>query len=147
MNTSPPTASLETLRLRHLRFGWWTLLLFAAVGITLEALHGFKADWYLDVGRETRRLMWRLAHAHGTFLALLNLVFAATLAWLPRRPKLASPCLLGASIAIPGGFFLGGLTPHGGDPVIGILVLPIGATLLILGLLSAALATRSSSDS
>ncbi|MEC7584871.1 MAG: hypothetical protein VYE77_11185 [Planctomycetota bacterium] len=144
MNTNPAPASLDALRLRHLRFGWWSLLLFALTGITLEALHGFKVDWYLDVGSETRRLMWRLAHAHGTFLAVINLVFAATLAILPNRTKIASPCLIGASIAIPGGFFLGGLTPHSGDPGIGILLLPLGAFLLVTALLSTALATRKS---
>jgi hypothetical protein len=26
---------------RHLRFGWWTLLLFLTLGLVLEALHGF----------------------------------------------------------------------------------------------------------
>ena len=41
MNTPPAPASLDALRLRHLRFGWWTLLLFAVTGIALESLHGF----------------------------------------------------------------------------------------------------------
>ena len=26
---------------RHLRFGWWALLLFLTLGLGLEALHGF----------------------------------------------------------------------------------------------------------
>ena len=57
---------------RNLRFGWWSLLVFLCVGAVLEALHGFKIGWYVDVGNETRRLMFTLAHAHGTLLALVN---------------------------------------------------------------------------
>ena len=62
----------------HLRFGWWSLLLFACLGLSLEAMHGFKVGWYLDVTHETRRLMFRLAHAHGTLLALGHVALAAT---------------------------------------------------------------------
>ena len=57
---------------RHVRFGWWTLLVYAALGLALEALHGFKVAAYLDVDNDTRRLMWRLAHTHGTLLGALN---------------------------------------------------------------------------
>ena len=64
---------------RHLVFGWWCLLLFLFVGIGLEAMHGFKIGWYLDVSNETRRLMWRLGHAHGVLLSLVNIAFAHTL--------------------------------------------------------------------
>src|SRR5262249_51651126 len=64
---------------RHLRFGWWTLLVYAALGLALEALHGFKVAASLDVDNDTRRLMWRLAHTHGTLLAAINTLFALTL--------------------------------------------------------------------
>ena len=37
----------------------------------------------IDVDNETRRLMWRLAHAHGTLLSLLHLVYALTLSAAP----------------------------------------------------------------
>ncbi|HEY8174006.1 MAG TPA: hypothetical protein VIH21_13040, partial [Dehalococcoidia bacterium] len=57
---------------RHLRFGWWSLFVFATLGLTLEALHGFKVRAYLDVSNDTRRLMWTLAHAHGTLLGLVH---------------------------------------------------------------------------
>jgi hypothetical protein len=63
---------------RHLRFGWWTLLVFLTMGLVLEILHGFKAEAYLKVSNETRRLMWTLAHAHGTLLGLVNIAFAMT---------------------------------------------------------------------
>ena len=34
---------------RHVRFGWWSLFVFASLGLTLEVLHGFKVAAYLDV--------------------------------------------------------------------------------------------------
>ena len=55
---------------RHLRFGWRSLFVFLVLGVVLETLHGFKLGWYLDVGAEMRRLMFTLAHAHGTLLAM-----------------------------------------------------------------------------
>mgnify|MGYP003693814145 CR=1 FL=1 len=63
----------------------------------------------------TRRLLLTLAHVHGTLLALVHLAFASTLTLraprvLPRAP-LASACLVGAGIALPLGFLLGGLWP------------------------------------
>ena len=115
----------------HLRFGWASLLLFLSLGIVLETLHAFKVGWYLDVSNETRRLMWTLAHAHGTLLALVHIVFGLT----PPSPrdgrKLASLSLIGASVLLPGGFFLGGLAVYGGDPGVGILLVPAGAVLLL----------------
>src|SRR5882672_2928007 len=63
---------------RHLKVGWWALLVFLTAGLVLEALHGFKIGAYLNVSNETRRLMWTLAHAHGALLGLVNLGFAAT---------------------------------------------------------------------
>ncbi len=67
----------------HLRFGWWLLLVFASAGLALELLHGFKVRAYLDVSNETRRLMWTLAHAHGTLLGLVHIVFGLSLAAVP----------------------------------------------------------------
>ena len=32
---------------RHVRFSWWSLLLFAALGLALELLHGVKAGFFL----------------------------------------------------------------------------------------------------
>lgn len=105
---------------RHLRFGWWSLLLFTALGLGLESLHGFKVRAYLDVSNETRRLMWTLAHAHGALLSLLHVVFGLSLRASPevgaRNPRLISWSLIGASVLLPGGFFLGGLVCYGGDP-------------------------------
>ena len=70
----------------HLRVGWWALLLFLSLGLVLESLHGFKLQWYVSVGTETRRELWRLAHAHGTMLALVNVAFALTVRALGVAP-------------------------------------------------------------
>jgi hypothetical protein len=120
---------------RHLRFGWWALLLFLTLGLGLEALHGFKVGLYLNVSNETRRLMWTLAHAHGTLLALVNLGFAFTVRlipeWTARERGIASVCLRGATYLLPAGFFLGGTFIYSGDPGLGILLVPAGGLLLL----------------
>jgi hypothetical protein len=122
---------------KHLLVGWGALLLFVTLGVVLESLHGFKVAWYHNVGMETRRLTWRLAHAHGTFLAVVNLAFAMTLYVLGESAqgawrRIASGCLLGATIALPAGFFLGGVVIYGGDPGLGIFLSPLGAVLLVI---------------
>ncbi len=120
----------------HLRFGWWTLLVFLTLGLILEALHGFKVGIYLNVSSETRRLMWTLAHAHGTLLGLVNLGFAFTVQLVPEwgatQRGLASVCLRGATWLMPAGFFLGGLFIYSGDPGLGILLVPVGGLLLLI---------------
>jgi hypothetical protein len=130
---------------RHLRFGWWSLLVFAAAGLGLETLHGFKVAAYLDVSNETRRLMWTLAHAHGTLLAVIHIVFALTLRSVPevatKDLRAISSSLVAASVLLPGGFFLGGITFYGGDPGLGVLVVPIGAAFLLAAVYLIARAT------
>ena len=130
---------------RHLRYGWGALLLFLTLGIVLEAMHGFKVGWYLDTGEETRRLLMTLAHAHGVLIALINLAFAGTLRLLPdldaRVRRIGSPCLLGATILMPLGFLLGGIVTYGGDPGLGIFLLPPGAALLFSAVAVTAWAT------
>ncbi len=149
-SAAAPSAGIdaEGCARRHFRFGWWALLCFLSLGIVLESLHGFKVGWYLDVGNETRRHMWTLAHAHGVLLALVNLGFAATLRGVgdfdSRARHRASPCFIAACVLMPAGFFLGGIVTYGGDPGPGILLLPIGAGLLVVAVLVTALAaTRS----
>ena len=130
----PDPVEASLLERRHLRFGWWSLLVFLTLGVGLEGLHGFKVGWYLDVSNEARRLTWTLCHAHGTLLALIHLAFAYTIggrrAGESRRRRVASRCLLGASVLLPGGFFLGGIVIYDGDPGLGILLVPIGGALL-----------------
>ena len=122
---------------RHLRFGWWSLLVFLCVGFVLELLHGFKAGFYLDVTNETRRLMWTLAHAHGVLLGLVHIAFALCLRVFPDlgdgHRRVVSRCLMGASVLLPGGFFAGGVRLYGGDPGLGVAVVPVGAACLAIG--------------
>ena len=137
--------SRRPMHLRHLIFGWALVLSSTIVGVTLEALHGFKMGWYLDVGNEIRRLMLTLGHGHGTLLGIVNLVFAAHLSsvkdWPSRSRDFASRCLMVASLLIPGGFLLGGIHIYDGDPGLGIMLVPIGAlafiTMLIVTLRAA----------
>ncbi len=130
---APATSS--SLVARHLRLGWLSILVFLSLGLALEALHGFKVDWYLNVANETRRFMWTLAHAHGTLLGLMHVAYAFTLRELELESqpgaRIDSACLSAATVLLPGGFFLGGVMVYGGDPGVGILLVPVGALLLV----------------
>ena len=131
---------------RHVIFGWWSLLFFVVMGAGLEVMHGLKVGWYLDPSHETRRLMWTLAHAHGTLLALINVVFGLSTRVLPAgrwcSGRLTSSSLIGATVLLPGGFLLGGMFVYGGDPGLGILLVPIGALLLLVSIVLTALAAH-----
>jgi hypothetical protein len=119
-------------------FGWWSLLGWLTLGMTLEAMHGFKVGWYLDVVNDARRLMLTLAHSHGTLLALVQLAFAAT---MPKdAPSLAraGSCLRWAGILMPLGFLGGGIQIFGADPGYAIVLVPIGGAFLFVGVLLAA---------
>ena len=127
---------------RHLRMGWCLLSVFLVLGMTLEALHAFKLGWYLDLANETRRLLLRLAHAHGVLLGLLNVAFALS---LPHRAPLGeraelwiSRCVLLGSALLPAGFLLGGIVVRGGDPNPAVLLSPLGAALLFAGVVGVA---------
>ena len=143
-NPVPPAvnSSATPEERRHFKIGWWSLLVFVCLGITLEGMLAFRVGWYMDVGdNETHRLMLRLGHAHGALLSVLNIVFAASLARLslPARARaLASRCLAAATLLVPGGFLLGGLVTHGADPGLGIILLPAGAVLLLFGIFQVA---------
>ena len=119
---------------RHLRVGWWSLAGFGLLGLVLETLHGFKVSAYLDVQNETRRLMWTLAHAHGSLLGLVHIALSATIRSGQleyHRIRTASTSLLAAIVLLPGGFFLGGIQFYSGDPGIGVALVPVGAALTI----------------
>ncbi|HEY3494322.1 MAG TPA: GNAT family N-acetyltransferase [Polyangiaceae bacterium] len=139
----PAARTLAGLGRRHLRLGLWGLVTFLSFGVLLEAFHGFKVTSYLGVEFEARRLSFRLAHAHGTLLSLLNVVFAllvvSRLAPSFPRARRASGFLTGATLLLPGGFLLGGVFVHGGDPGLGVLLVPLGAVLLFCAMLSLAL--------
>ena len=141
---SKPSAagSLDSLVRKHLRIGWVGLLIFLSLGIVLESLHGFKVGYYLDVSNQTRRFMWTLAHAHGTLLALVNVAYAVTMhllpSWARKEKSFASTCLQAATILMPAGFFLGGVFIYGGDPGLGIFLLPVGAVFLLIAVFKTA---------
>lgn len=131
----------------HLQFGWWSLLIFLSLGIVLESMHGFKIGFYLDVPNETRRMLWTLAHAHGGLLGLIHLGHALTHHLRPGKWVVqSSPMLSAASVLLPGGFFLGGFGIHGGDPGLGIILVPVGALCLLLAVARVALGTRTASS-
>jgi hypothetical protein len=127
---------------KTLRTGWLLLAIALPLGVTLEALHGFKVEAYL--ASEMRREMWRLAHAHGTLLGILCLVSGALgEAYVAEtiRPRVMAMMRWGA-VLMPLGFFLGGVLNSEGDPSLGILLVPPGALLLVVALVRVALAPR-----
>ncbi|MBL8899402.1 MAG: hypothetical protein JNM84_17325 [Planctomycetes bacterium] len=129
--------------LRTVRTGFVLLALSLPLGLTLEALHAWKVEVYL--GSALRRELWTLAHAHGNLLGILLLVFGALgERWLPEaaaRARAARALRVGA-IAMPLGFFLGGVMNREGDPSLGIALVPLGALALLYALLAAARAAR-----
>ena len=141
------TSNTHHFVIRHLRIGWWSLLLFLTLGIALEAMHGFKVQWYLGEQNATRRLMFTLAHVHGTLLSLVHLGFAASVHIMKQqRPStshlernrietMRSWLLSLATALIPCGFFVGGWNIYDGDPSLGILLVPIGAACLFSAVL------------
>ena len=134
-------SSTAHLPLRHLRLGWWALALSLLLGLVLEALHGFKAGWYLDVGNETRRTLLTLAHTHGTLVAVVNIVVGITARLFDPRviSRFASGSFI-VGILLPVGFLMGAFGFHGGDPGPGILLAPLGGVALLAGAASVALA-------
>lgn len=127
----------------HFRFGWWTLALFALGGLVLEALHGFKVGLYLDPGGETRRLLWTLAHAHGTLFGLLHLGWGATVASVAdldgKQVLRVSRLLRGATVLLPGGFALGGIWTYGSDPgPLAAVLTPVGGVMMVAAMIFAA---------
>lgn len=113
-----------------LRFGWLWLLVGASTGVVLETLHGFKVGPYLD--DELTRLLLTLAHAHAVGLALVVLVYAV--AGVPLMSRRWPGHLLRASaVLVPLGFALGAIGHPEGDPSLPILLVPLGAVLLLVG--------------
>ncbi len=135
----------EELRRLHAKIGWWGLFGSVLVGLVLEGLLAWKRPEIVDPGVETRRLLFRLAHAHAGILSLVHLAFASLAVGASReepRAALSSKLLLGGSVLLPLGFLLGGAFLHGGDPGAGILFVPIGAAALLGAFFLAARAVR-----
>jgi hypothetical protein len=136
----------KTLARCHQVWGWRLLLIFLSLGLVLEGMHGFKVGFYLDPKNSMRRELWTLAHAHGTLVSVVHLLFSLSISgkwWFNwRRAKLASQLLFAAGALLPGGFFLGGTAPPEGDPWIGIWAVPVGGLFLIGAVLLATLEGR-----
>jgi hypothetical protein len=127
----------------HARLGWWMLAVFAGAGLVIESMIGLRTPWLLDVGMETRRVMFRLAHAHGALLGLVNVAFAASLRTgivALDGPELRWPSrlLVTGSVCVPLGFALGGLWFVEADPGPGVVLVPIGALAVVAALVSIA---------
>ena len=133
--TEAAAPDVEALVRRHLAWGWWSLAVFTTFGLLLEAAHGLKLGWYLDVSSATRRLSFTLGHAHGTLLGFVNLAFALS---APRTKmsavsaSRASWALRAATVLMPLGFMLGGISFYAGDPGFGIVFVPPGGVLLVV---------------
>ena len=122
-------------------FGWWSLLVWLSLGMVLEALHGFKVGWYLDVMHDSRRLLLTLAHTHGTVLALVNLALAATMRGQEGHAEAlarAAVCMRWAVVLMPLGFLFGGIQTMGADPGFAIVLVPVGGIVLLVGVLATA---------
>lgn len=129
-----------------LGLGWALLALAALGGLGLELMHAFKVPAYLDADAETRRLCWRLAHAHAALLGLVQLVYGLSLRSLEGWAedglvRAAGRLLATGAVLLPLGFALGGVDARHGDPGLGILLVPFGAVATALGLVG--LAARS----
>ena len=134
-----PSEDAKRIARRHFRVGFVALAIFVMLGLVLESLHAFKSPMYLDVESEPRRLMWRLAHAHGTLLAMLHVIYALTIrAHAAAAKPFASACFMIALVLIPGGFFAGGIALHGADPNAAVALVPAGFVALIVALVSVA---------
>lgn len=146
---SPEVAHLVR---HHLLVGWGGLSVFIVLGVVLEGLHAFKTPLFLDADQETRRMLFRLAHAHGTLLSIVHWGAAWTFSWALSRTafdyvRLASRSLTAALLLLPGGFFLGGLGAMDGDPGVGIVLVPAGAlSLLTAVVLTFALVRRAKTE-
>jgi Na+-driven multidrug efflux pump len=128
----------DSARKLTLRTGYWLLAVSIPLGLTLEALHGFKVRAFLQ--SEMRHELFRLAHAHGTLLGILCLVFSALAERNVPEASRASIARLIAwgAVLMPLGFFFGGILNSEGDPSLGILLTPVGALLLIVALVRCA---------
>jgi hypothetical protein len=124
--------------------GWISIAVWMSAGLLLEGLLGFKIPAYLQ--DETRRELFRLAHAHGTLLGLVLVAASLTSQRLTSPiPHLAVLALQLGSAIMPLGFFIAGIWHTETDPGLAIWLVPPGAVLVIFGVVSIALAVRKQS--
>ena len=80
----------------------------------------------------------------GRRLLVVPVALRAVPDWGGRARRIASWSLIGSSVLLPGGFFLGGLFFYGADPGLGGFLMPVGGFLLVLGVGLTAWGVRSS---
>ena len=125
------TSSDEGLSAR--RFGFASLLVWAALGSALELAHGLKLSAYLD--HPLRRELLRLAHAHGVGLSLVVLAYAAV-GIVEGGSRAAGRQLRGAALLMPLGFLLSVFGHAESDPGPAIWLVPVGVVMLLVALAS-----------
>jgi hypothetical protein len=88
--------------------------------------------------------MFTLGHFHGTMLALVNIAAGLTLRGVEgfTIKRSVSFALIWAAILLPGGFLLGGFMTYDGDPGNGIWLVPLGALLMLYGVIGCALGLK-----
>ncbi|MBK7974671.1 MAG: hypothetical protein IPK07_15805 [Deltaproteobacteria bacterium] len=127
---SRPSEPMDPACLACLRLGWTMIAVFLVGGLVLESFHFVKLPFYED--SRLRRELWTLAHAHGTLLGAINVIFALTAARHmsegARRARAAALLRFGAPL-VPVGFFLGGFGAAEGDPSLFVVLVPIGGGL------------------
>lgn len=114
--------------------GWTLVTVSLAGGLLLESLHLVKLPFYLDM--HLRRELWTLAHAHGTLMGAVAVLFGLSAERLlpdaAVRARAARLVTWGA-VLVPLGFLGGGVANTEGDPSLAILLVPAGALLALAG--------------
>ena len=115
--------------------GWVSLALWMVVGLLLEGLMAYKTPAYLQ--DNVRRELFRLAHAHGAVLGLVLIAAALSGERFQIPPARAARIALRlGAVLMPLGFLLAGVWHYESDPGLAIWLAPVGAALLIFGVVS-----------
>src|SRR5688572_10964114 len=96
----------DRLARAHHLFGWSALFLSFLLGALIEGMLGIKSRLILD---PLRHELWTLAHFHGAFFGLLNLLYPLVVRSQGTLRRWTSFALMIGSVALPAGFLLGGI--------------------------------------
>lgn len=119
-----------------LKQGFISLACWMTFGFLLEGLIGYKIPAYLN--DNLRRELFRLAHTHGTLFSIVLIVVAICLKLnLLKANNQSQIALRVGSVVMPAGFLLGGVWHYESDPGFLIWLSPIGALIVIFGIVSA----------
>lgn len=118
---------------------WASVAVWMSFGLLVEGLLGFRNPTMF--GDETRREMFRLAHAHGTLLSLMLLGVVFTINKIENVPNFAVWSLRIGTVLMPVGFLLAGIQHFPNEPGLGIWLVPPAALLIIFGAITIAFAS------